>query len=99
MAGAPLGNQNAVKKQRFISDAIKRKLVQSPERAARIAEQVLVMAEAGDLAAFKELLDRTEGKAPQPIVGDDDSDAISIKELVIRAIDATTHNRLTEESE
>ena len=92
--GAQPGNQNAAKKNRYISDAIKRKLVQDPERAARIAEKVLTDAEAGNYQAFKELMDRTEGKAPQPIVGDDDSDPISIKELVIRAIDS----RSTEES-
>lgn len=96
--GAPVGNTNASKKTRFISDAIKRKLTQDPERAARIAEKVLVEAENGNLAAFKELMDRTEGKAPQPIVGDDESDPISIKELVIRAIDAT-HSRSPEESQ
>lgn len=95
--GAQPGNQNATKRTRIISDAIRRKLVQDPARAARIAESILVGAENGDLGCFKELLDRVEGKAPQPIVGDDDSDPISIKELVIRAIDAT-HDRPPKES-
>lgn len=94
--GAPIGNQNASKKQRFISDALRRKLVQDPERAARIAEKVLQEAEAGNLVAFKELMDRTEGKVPQAIVGDDDEAPITIKEILIRAVDATS-DRPTEE--
>ncbi len=93
--GAPTGNQNA-KKQRFISDALRRKLIQDPERAARIAEKVLEQAEEGNLLAFKELMDRTEGKVPQAIVGDNDEDPISIKEIIIRAVDAAS-DRPTEE--
>lgn len=85
---APQGNQNA-RKQRYISDALRRKLAQDPERAARIAEKVLQDAEAGNYQAFKELLDRTEGKAPQPLTGgdDDDNPIRTISEVLLRAVD------------
>lgn len=85
---APQGNQNA-RKQRYISDALRRKLAQDPERAARIAEKVLQDAEDGNYQAFKELLDRTEGKAPQPLTGGDDEDSpirfLKIERVIVKA--------------
>lgn len=89
MAGAPEGNQNAVKSKRMFANALKRLFAQKPERAEALAEKLIAFAEAGEGWAFKELLDRIDGKVPQPVVGDDEHDPISIKEIVIRAIDAT----------
>lgn len=39
-----------------------------------IAKKLIGLAEAGDLAAIKEFIDRTDGKAPQAIIGGDDDD-------------------------
>lgn len=90
MAGAPEGNQNAVKSKRMFSAALKRLFAQSPEKADALALKLLAFAEAGEGWAFKELLDRLDGKVPQPLVGDKDEDPITIKEILIRAIDAAS---------
>jgi hypothetical protein len=89
MAGAPEGNQNAVKSKRLFNSALKRALTQGPERVDAIVEKLISLAEGGEAWAVKELIDRVDGKAPQPVVGGDDDDSpISIREIVIRAVDA-----------
>ena len=98
MAGAPIGNTNGTKQKRVFGDCIRREAAQRPEDILRIVRKAIEQAQEGDAAARSWLAERCDGKAPQPVVGDDDSDPISIKELVIRAIDATS-NRSTEESE
>lgn len=98
MAGAPLGNQNAAKSKRMLTDALKRELVQNPEEALKVARKTIDAAIAGEPWAQSLIYERVDGKVPQAIVGDDDHDPISIKELVIRAIDAT-NSRPTEESQ
>jgi hypothetical protein len=91
MAGAPEGNQNAAKSKRLFNSALKRALTQGPERLETIVEKLISLAEVGEAWAVKELIDRVDGKAPQPVVGgDDDDNPISIKEIVIRAVDATS---------
>lgn len=88
---APVGNQNAAKSKRLFTAALKRLLTQDPARADRLAEKLISMAEQGEAWAFKELFDRVDGKAPQPLTGgDDDDNPISIKEIVIRAVDAVS---------
>jgi len=89
MAGAPEGNQNAVKSKRLFNSALKRALTQGPERVEAIVEKLISLAEGGEAWAVKELIDRVDGKAPQPVVGGDDDDSpITIREIVIRAVDA-----------
>lgn len=89
MAGAPVGNTNATKGKRLFNSALKRILTQSPERIERIAEKLIADAEGGEQWAVKELLDRVDGKSVQPVVGgDDDENPISVKEIIIRAVDA-----------
>jgi hypothetical protein len=89
MAGAPEGNQNAAKSKRLFNSALKRALTQGPSRVEAIVERLISLAEQGEPWAVKELIDRVDGKAPQPVVGgDDDDNPISIKEIVIRAVDA-----------
>lgn len=97
MAGAPVGNQNAAKSKRLFTAALKRLFAQNPQRADALAEKLVSLAEQGEAWAFKELFDRVDGKAPQPLTGgDDDDNPISIKEIVIRAVDAAG-NRPSEE--
>jgi hypothetical protein len=90
MAGAPEGNQNAAKSKRLFNAALKRALTQDPNRVNSVVEKLISLAEQGEAWAVKELIDRVDGKAPQPVVGgDDDDNPISIREIVIRAVDAT----------
>jgi hypothetical protein len=89
MAGAPEGNQNAAKSKRLFNSALKRALTQGPGRVEAIVEKLISLAESGEPWAVKELIDRVDGKAPQPVVGgDDDENPITVKEIIIRAVDA-----------
>ncbi len=77
MAGAPEGNQNAVKGKRW-SQAIDRALAMRSKSAGIealdvLAEQLLKKADEGDITALKELGDRIEGKPAQAIVGPGDN--------------------------
>jgi hypothetical protein len=85
---APIGNQNAAKSRRVFSSALKRLFAQSPDKADALAQKLLAWAEAGEQWAFKELVDRLDGKPPQAIIGgEDDDNPVSIKEILIRAVD------------
>lgn len=96
--GAPAGNTNARKAKRMMADCLKRELIQNPEDMLTIVRKTIEDAKQGDAQARTLVFERVDGKLPQPIVGDDDEDPISIKELVIRAIDAT-HSRPSEEGQ
>ena len=71
MAGAPIGNTNAAKENRW-AQAIDRALAQR-SRAAGIqaldvlAEKLLLNCDAGDMTALKELGDRLDGKPKQAL--------------------------------
>lgn len=68
MAGAPEGNQNSSKSNRLWGETIKRAvLAQDPDKLRKIADKLIEMAAAGDLAAMKELGDRIDGKAAQSV--------------------------------
>lgn len=76
MPGAPLGNQNARKDNRMWGDAIKRVVAQKDSQKLReLAEKLVSLAEAGDVAALKELGDRLDGKPAQQVQLSGDSDA------------------------
>lgn len=89
MAGAPEGNQNARKRNRLLTDTLKRELTQKPEDVLAIVLKLIEDAKAGDAAARGLLFDRVDGKVPQPLVGDDEHDAISLKEILIRSVAAS----------
>lgn len=74
--GAPAGNQNARKRNRVLTDALKRELTQKPEDVLAIALRLIEDAKNGDSAARSLLFDRVDGKVPQPLVGDDEHDPI-----------------------
>lgn len=89
MAGAPVGNQNAVKSKRLFTNALKRALTQGPEKIQKIVDMLIEKAQDGEQWAVRELIDRVDGKAPQPVTGgDDDDNPISIGEIVIRGVAA-----------
>lgn len=101
--GAPVGNQNAAKAKIWTA-AINRALERRKPADERIkaidelADKLLEQCAAGDLAALKELGDRLEGKVPQGIIGGGEDDPpITVKEILIRGIDAA-RDRSAEES-
>ena len=65
MAGAPLGNRNAVKNKLW-SDTLRRAIAQdSGDRVRQAAERLLDEAATGEPWAIKELADRLDGKSAQ----------------------------------
>lgn len=89
MAGAPEGNQNARKRNRMLTDALKRALTQNPEEVAAIAQKLIDSAKSGDSWAQNLIFDRVDGKVPQPLVGDDEEAPITLKEILIRSVTAS----------
>ena len=62
--GAPIGNQNNIKAKLFY-DALRKHIVQNPEKLPKVVERLVDQAEAGEAWAVKELIDRLDGKAIQ----------------------------------
>lgn len=80
MAGAPLGNKNAAR-PRVWRDAIERALeirtksrIDGKKEIDALAERLLDLVAAGDLAALKEFGDRIDGKPAQAIIGGESDD-------------------------
>lgn len=79
MAGRPPGTPN---KDKPFRAALIRQIAAAendPDRLDRIAKALADKAEAGDVQAIREIADRLDGKVPQGIVGDNESDPISIQ--------------------
>lgn len=94
MAGAPLGNKNAAK-PRIWHQAIVRALetreksrLDGKKEIDALAEKLLDLVAAGDLAAIKEFGDRLDGKPAQAIVGGDENDnPIAVSVIALKAVD------------
>lgn len=71
------GNQNSGRRQeKPFRDALRMELaaVGDDSKALRmIAQKLIEKASEGDLQAIKELADRTDGKVPQAIIGDEEN--------------------------
>ena len=65
LGGAPEGNKNATKEHRLITNALRRAVVQSPDKLRAACEKVLNDAVDGNLAAFNTIADRIDGKPLQ----------------------------------
>lgn len=85
MAGAPQGNKNAAKAKVWHA-AILRALEKRDQSRTdgikeldALAEKLLQLVAAGDLAALKEFGDRLDGKPAQAIIGDSDADPIQVQ--------------------
>ena len=70
------GNPNPTgrKADKIVRDALLGALRQDPDKLKKAAEKTWDKAIEGDLAAFKEIADRLDGKAPQAIIGGDKDD-------------------------
>ena len=62
--GRPIGSVN---RQKPFRDALNVALHSRPQALRKIADQLLDQAEQGDLAAAREIIDRTDGKAVQQL--------------------------------
>lgn len=96
MAGAPLGNQNARKSNRLLTSTLVRELTQTPEDALAIVKRLIQGAKDGESWAQALVWERTDGKVPQALVGDDEHDPISVREILIRAVTAANDRPPTE---
>lgn len=65
----PLGG----KPDKLVRDALKAALRQEPGKLKRIVGKWLDKAEEGDMQAIKEMTDRLDGKAVQPIASDEEN--------------------------
>jgi len=84
MAGAPEGNTNSSKDNRLWRNTINRAITQGdPNKLRRIADKLLDLAEQGEAWAVKELGDRLDGKASQPITGEDGGPILQAIEVTI----------------
>jgi hypothetical protein len=86
MAGAPEGNQNSTRDKRMLTSTLKRELVQRPDDALAIVNRMIDAAKAGEPWAVKEIFDRADGKAKQPVVGGDEDDAPILVQKVERVL-------------
>lgn len=83
---APQGNTNGAKQKRLLTDALKRELVQNPNDVLAIAKKLIDSAKEGEAWAMSLVYDRVDGKVPQPIVGDDESDPIRVEEISLNEV-------------
>jgi hypothetical protein len=75
------GNHNSGRRPKPFDQALRMELLAAGEdhKALRlVARELITKAQSGDMQAIKELAERTDGKVPQAIVGDDEHDAISL---------------------
>lgn len=77
--------------QDAIKRAVKRREQDDPQALERLADSLIKQVEQGDIAAIKEFGDRMDGKVAQAIIGDDDADPVSVRQIITgvpRATDA-----------
>jgi hypothetical protein len=85
MAGAPFGNNNAIKNKLW-SDTLRRAIAQDRgDRVRQAAERLLDEAAKGEPWAIKELADRLDGRSVQ--ANSFEADGGTVTELVVRWLD------------
>ena len=87
MAGAPKGNTNATKEHRLITNALRRAVVQSPDKLKKACEKVLDDAVGGNLTAFNTIADRLDGRPAQSLTlaGDEENPLQAVVRQVVKA--------------
>ncbi len=86
--GRPKGSKN---KKRIWEHALRRALLEregkrGPRNLDLIAKAAVAAAMTGKVEAWKEIGDRIDGKVPQALVGDSESDAIRVIARIERTI-------------
>jgi hypothetical protein len=76
--GGQPGNTNASRKNRIVSNALSRVVTQNPEKIRQACERLLDRAAEGDLPAFREIMDRLEGKPIQAVEGAGEGGSITL---------------------
>ena len=67
-AGAPIGNTNGRKENRLWGETIRRAVAQNDAQKLRaLADKLIDLAAAGDVAALREVGDRLDGKPAQQL--------------------------------
>lgn len=83
--GAQVGNKNATKDKRLITDELRRVVTQGPAKLKKACEKLLDEAAKGNLAAFNVIADRLDGKPAQSLtVGGDEENPLVTK--IVREI-------------
>lgn len=70
----------------MLNIAIKEANEQGVTKLREVADALVEKAIGGDVQAIKEVADRLDGKVPQAVVGDDDSDPITLVTRIERHI-------------
>lgn len=77
--GGQPGNRNGVKDNRLITDALRRAVVQSPDKLKKACEALLDKAVDGDIVAFNAIADRLDGRPQQAILhGNDPENPLTV---------------------
>ena len=74
MAGAPLGNKNAVKNRPWAEALNRALLAEDGKKLRKLADKIVALALKGNVNALKEIGDRLDGKPAQALVGPDGGD-------------------------
>lgn len=85
-AGAPAGNQNA-KKAKIFEEAVKRALARSSGESVdagldKVADRLVIAANAGEQWAIKEIADRLDGRAVQSTTLGGDGTAVILQGII-----------------
>lgn len=83
MAGRPPSEKTFANMLRV---AIKEAHADGGDKLRKVADALVEKAMTGDVPAIKEIADRLDGKVPQAVVGDDDSDPIRLITRIERVI-------------
>jgi|ERR1043166_342948 hypothetical protein len=97
--GAPLGNQNGIKRNQMWAEALRRQVAQNPEAMRKIALKVLDMAMEGDMAAIREIGDRLDGKAVQQVIMDATIEDKTVREYTDHELTALLAQKAAERPE
>ncbi len=71
--------------------AIKDAHAEGGDKLRAVADALVKKAISGDVPAIKEIADRLDGKVPQAVVGDDESDPINLLHRIERVIVNAPH--------
>ena len=85
--GGQPGNKNATKERRLITSALRRAVVQSPDKLRAACEKLLEDAMNGNIAAFREIADRLEGKPAQTQILEGGEKPVTIDGIVRTLVD------------